>query len=100
MILPLRLLFLLIACALPVADAQDDPFAAGRGEFMAARAAVAALPTEPVGGDPPALRQHPLYPYLVAARISRQLGLTMPAGSVAADNELPIDDAIAAFLAQ
>ena len=37
------------------------------------------LPTEPAGGDSADLRQYPLYPYLVAARLSRQLALALPA---------------------
>ena len=67
---------------------------------MAARAAVTTLPTEPAGGDPPTLRQYPLYSYLVAARLTRQLALALPAAGDTTLPGLPIDDAITAFLAQ
>jgi soluble lytic murein transglycosylase len=86
------------ATATPAAAA--DPYAAGRAAFISARAAVSSLPTEPADGDPAALRQYPLYPYLVAARLSRQLALALPAAAATSRSSLPIDDTIAAFLAQ
>ena len=95
---------LLCACLIVVAStagaAEEDPYAAGRAAFMSARAAVVLLPTEPAGGDPPLLRQYPLYPYLVAARLSRQLELALPAAAATGSATLPLDDEIAAFLAQ
>ena len=91
--------FLLCASAGPVC-AADDVLAAGRRTFIEAMAAVPAHPTEPAGGDPDVLRQYPLYPYLAASRLRRQLGLAASAGAVTPGKSLPIDDAIAAFLAR
>ena len=98
----LRCLLLVTCCCgafLPT-WAAEDPYAEGRALFMAARAAVTTLPTEPAGGDPPTLRQYPLYSYLVAARLTRQLALALPAAGDTTLPGLPIDDAITAFLAQ
>jgi soluble lytic murein transglycosylase len=95
-------LFGVLGCASrqPTQAAADDPHADARSAFVRARAAVATVPTEPVGGDPPELRQYPLYPYLVSARLARQLELALPAATIVGTAALPIDDAIAAFLAQ
>jgi soluble lytic murein transglycosylase len=82
------------------AHAEDDPYAAARAAFMSARAAVALLPTAPSAGDAPELRQYPLYPYLVATRLSRQLALVLPAADATGATALPLDDEIAAFLAE
>ncbi len=60
-----------------------------------------AAPFAPAGGDSEALQRYPLYPYLQAARLSRQLALIRPvAAQPGGDPRLPLDDEIAAFLAQ
>jgi soluble lytic murein transglycosylase len=91
--------FLLCAAAGQVYAADDD-FADGRRAFIEAKAVVSVRPTEPAGGDPDVLRQYPLYSYLTASRLRRQLGLTASAGAVTPGKGPPIDEAIAAFLAR
>ncbi|MGB7740202.1 MAG: transglycosylase SLT domain-containing protein [Steroidobacteraceae bacterium] len=72
-----------------------------REAFVAAMASVAAAPFAPAGGDSEALQRYPLYPYLQAARLNQQLALNRPlAAQPGADARLPLDDEVAAFLAQ
>ncbi|MBP7609313.1 MAG: lytic transglycosylase domain-containing protein [Steroidobacteraceae bacterium] len=72
-----------------------------REAFVAAMAAVTAAPFVPAGGDSEALQRYPLYSYLLAARLSGQLALIRPvAAQPGGDPRLPLDDEIAAFLAQ
>ena len=72
-----------------------------REAFVASMAAVDAAPVAPAGGDSEALQRYPLYPYLQAARLSRQLALTRPMpAQPGSDARLPLDDEIAAFLTQ
>ncbi len=68
---------------------------------MAAMATVDATPFAPAGGDSEALQRYPLYPYLQAARLNRQLATARPAAAPAGTaSKLPLDDEIAAFIAQ
>ncbi len=99
----LRLIALLLALSLfhgAAAHAQEDTEATRanvRQTFQGAMAQVAARPFAPAGGDPEALQRYVLYPYLQAARLNRQLAL-LPRQDAATG--LPLDDAIAALLAQ
>ena len=91
-----------LACALWTngATAQPDAYAGARAEFQAAWSAVATTPLEPPALESEALRSYPLYPYLQAARLDRQLALIPAAKPEAGTGELlPIDAAIDAFLA-
>ena len=72
-----------------------------REAFVASMATVEAAPFAPAGGDSEALQRYPLYPYLQAARLNRQLALTRPTpAQPGSDARIPLDDEIAAFLAQ
>ena len=72
-----------------------------REAFMAAMATVDAAPFAPAGSDSEALQRYPLYPYLQAARLSRQLATVRPVAAPAGtESKLPLDDEIAAFIAQ
>jgi soluble lytic murein transglycosylase len=72
-----------------------------REAFVASMATLEAAPFAPAGGDSEALQRYPLYPYLQAARLNRQLVLTRPiAAQPGSDARLPLDDVIAAFLSQ
>jgi soluble lytic murein transglycosylase len=72
-----------------------------RQAFLAAMATVAAAPVAPPGGDSEALQRYPLYPYLQAARLNRQLALLRPvAAQPGGDPRLPLDDEVAAYLVQ
>ena len=100
-------LIALLFFALPVPDSSaraDDESATPkhvREAFVAAMATVAADPFAPAGGDSEALQRYPLYPYLQAARLNRQLALTRPSAlQPGSDARLPVDDEIAAFLSQ
>jgi soluble lytic murein transglycosylase len=94
------LLFALLVPGAP-SRADDDTLQPVRGAFLAAMAAVDSAPFAPAGGDPEALQRYPLYPYLQAARLSRQLALVRPvAAPPGSDPRLPVDDEVAAFLAQ
>ena len=101
-----RLIALLLVTLLALgssARADDDNATLQhvREAFIAAMATVAAAPFAPAGGDSEALQLYPLYPYLQAARLNRQLGLTRPlAAQPGGDPRLPLDDEVAAFLAQ
>jgi soluble lytic murein transglycosylase len=82
------------------ARAQDEAEATRanvRQTFQSAMALVPARPFAPAGGDPEALQRYILYPYLQAARLNRQLAL-LPRQDAASG--LPLDDEIAALLAQ
>ena len=52
----------------------DDAFAEGRRLFMSAYAAAGSATGGVPSQDPEALREYPLYPYLVAARLEPRLG--------------------------
>lgn len=94
---------LLVAAAVfgPVAAlAQSDPYATARSEFIAAWSAVGAAAPEAPVADSDALRAYPLYPYLQAARLQKQLesvATLTPAPSPG--TLLPLDTAIGDFLA-
>ena len=98
-----RHLTLLLALLLPLGsparteDATDATRANVRLAFQAAMAEVSTSPFAPAGGDPEALQRYPLYPYLEAARLNRQLALLQPPTAGAA-TRLPLDDEIAALL--
>jgi soluble lytic murein transglycosylase len=93
-------LLLLVLSFGPPVGAQDSVEATRanvREAFRVALAAVQASPVAPPGGDSEALQRYPLYPYLQAARLNRQLALLAP--SPATGQSLPLDDEIAALLA-
>jgi soluble lytic murein transglycosylase len=87
---------LLAWCAL--APAQPTPTELTRQAFVSALASVESAPSAPPEGDPPALQEYVLYPYLQAARLQRQLALSAPGAAALADPRLPVDQAIASFL--
>jgi soluble lytic murein transglycosylase len=94
------LLFALFALG-SSARADDDTPPQVREAFVAAMAAVTGSPFAPTGGDSEVLQRYSLYPYLQAARLGRQLELIRPvAAQPGGDPRLPLDDDIAAFLAQ
>ena len=68
-----------------------------RQAFMNAMAAAAA-PASPAADDDRELREYPLYPYLQAARLRRQLELATPAATGTVDALLPVDREVIAFL--
>jgi soluble lytic murein transglycosylase len=84
----------------PRARADTDPYAAARAEFLAAWSTVATAPLEPPPVDSETLRTYPLYPYLQAARLERQLA-AVPVQKPDAPSAglLPLDTAIETFLA-
>ncbi len=97
-LLPLVLLLLV-----PSAHAADEQATLKhvREAFMAAMATVDAAPFAPAGGDSEALQRYPLFPYLQAARLNRQLALTRPvAAPHGIESKLMLDDEITAFFAQ
>ena len=99
----LSLLFLALFALVSLASADDEQATLKnvREAFVAALATVDATPVAPAGGDSEALQRYPLYPYLQAARLDRRLALTPPVPSAPGiDPKLPLDDEIAAFLAQ
>ena len=55
------------------AAAESDPLVDGRRQFLAAYAAVDSSAPGAAASDSDVLRAYPLYPYLVAARLQRQL---------------------------
>lgn len=87
---------LLAGCAL--ARAQPATTELARQAFVSAMASVESAPSAPPEGDPPALQEYVLYPYLQAARLQRQLALAAPGAAALADPRLPVDQAIASFL--
>jgi soluble lytic murein transglycosylase len=101
---PRLIALLLITLLAPGSSARADDDATlkhVREAFVAAMGTVAAAPSAPAGGDSEALQRYPLYPYLQAARLNRQLALTRPiAAQPGSDARLPLDDEIAAFLSQ
>jgi soluble lytic murein transglycosylase len=91
---------LLVAGATTEVAAQADPYAESRPQFLAAWASVATVPLGPAPADSDALRSYPLYPYLQAARLSRQLAAATVAKPGTPSPELqPLDTAIETFLA-
>ncbi len=56
------------------AAADSDPLADGRRQFSAAYAAAGSAAPGAAATDSEVLRAYPLYPYLVAARLQKQLG--------------------------
>ena len=103
-IAPRFIALLLITLLAPGSSARADDDATlkhVREAFVAAMAAVDAAPFAPAGGDSEALQRYPLYAYLQAARLNRQLALLPPiATQPGSDPRLPLDDEIAAFLSQ
>src|SRR5580765_2334381 len=89
-----------LACVTPPAHAEVDTYAGARTEFMTAWSAIIIAPpaAEPV--DSEKLRAYPLYPYLQAARLEKQLPAvpTLKPGAPAA-GLLPLDGTIETFLA-
>ncbi len=67
------LLACLLACAPPGAWAEVDAYAGARAEFMTAWSEIDAATFPPAAADSEALRSYPLYPYLQAARLEKQL---------------------------
>ncbi len=97
------LLFLALLALLSNAHADDEQATLKhvREAFMAAMATVDATPFAPAGGDSEALQRYPLFPYLQAARLHRQLALARPVAAPAGtESKLALDDEIAAFIAQ
>ncbi len=97
--LAVLLLVMLMLLGTP-ARAQADTEATRanvRQTFQSAMALVPARPFAPAEGDPEALQRYVLYPYLQVARLNRQLAL-LPRQDAAPG--LPLDDEIAALLAQ
>jgi hypothetical protein len=96
------LLFTLLALGSSArADDDNATLKHVREAFVAGMANVAAAPFAPAGGDSEALQRYPLYPYLQAARLNRQLALMRTlAAQPGGDPRLPLDDEVAAFLAQ
>ena len=94
------LLACFLACATPRARAEVDAYAGARAEFMAAWAAVDAAPPAAAPVDSEALRSYPLYPYLQAARLEKQLSaVSAPKAGTPAIGLLPLDETIDTFLA-
>jgi soluble lytic murein transglycosylase len=83
-------------CALALAQPATTELA--RQAFVSAMTSIEAASSAPPEGDPPALREYVLYPYLQAARLQRQLALATPGAAALADPRLPVDQAIASFL--
>ena len=97
---PTASLLVVLLLLSPFARAQDEAArAAVRPAFVDAMASVYASPIAPPGGDPEALQRYPLYPYLQAARLDRQLALANSTATEAGDARLALDRDIAAFLA-
>jgi soluble lytic murein transglycosylase len=97
------LLFLALLALVSGAHADDEQATLKhvREAFMASMATVEVTPFAPAGGDSEALQRYPLFPYLQAARLNRQLALARPvAAPPGAESKLPLDDEIAAFIAQ
>jgi soluble lytic murein transglycosylase len=76
-------------------DGRED---AVRQAFMNAMAAAAVAPASSAAADDGELRAYPLYPYLQAARLRRQLELATPAATGTVDALLPVDQQVIAFL--
>lgn len=92
----LTLAILVVSVCVPAADAAQDEYSRAREQFIQAYAAAdsrTATSQPMVAADSEALRKYPLYPYLQAARIRRDL-LTAVAPDTRADT------AAIAFLAQ
>jgi soluble lytic murein transglycosylase len=91
---------LLLLLGVGTTRAQSDTYAGARAEFLAAWSSVATAPVEPPPVDSEALRTYPLYPYLQAARLERQLAMLPTPGKDAASGTVgPVDQAIDTFLA-
>jgi len=75
---------LLVSAALSAAapDADGDPYADARRDFLAAYGPASALLPDIPAPDSAALRAYPLYPYLQAARLKRDLRLAPDAAAV------------------
>jgi soluble lytic murein transglycosylase len=94
------LLACLLGCAPPGAWAEVDAYAGARAEFMTAWSEIDAATFPPAAADSEALRSYPLYPYLQAARLEKQLGLVpTPKSGAPANGLLPLDETIDTFLA-
>lgn len=76
-LIPAKLLLVPVAllCAVGLTRAEGDPYADGRRDFQAAYALANAMLPEPQAQDSAALRAYPLYSYLQAARLKRELRL-------------------------
>ena len=79
-LIPAKLFKLLLVpaalfCAAGLTRAEGDAYADGRHDFLAAYGIANAMLPEPQTADSAALRAYPLYPYLQAARLKRDLRL-------------------------
>ncbi|WP_084182881.1 lytic transglycosylase domain-containing protein [Nevskia soli] len=79
-----------LLCAALLARADDDAYAAARQEFLRAYTPASAMLPEGPAQDSAALQAYPLYPYLEAARLRRDLRL--------APDPNAVDVRIAAFI--
>ncbi|MDB5976980.1 MAG: soluble lytic murein transglycosylase [Nevskia sp.] len=79
-----------LLCAALLARADDDAYAAARQEFLRAYTPASAMLPEGPAQDSAALQAYPLYPYLAAARLRRDLRL--------APDPNAVDVRIAAFI--
>jgi soluble lytic murein transglycosylase len=82
----------------PAVAQVTDPLAAVRPQFIQAYSAASMSAGALADSDSEALRAYPLYPYLQAARLQRQLEQETATRVVSAGPSLPVDDEIAAFL--
>jgi soluble lytic murein transglycosylase len=89
---PTAAALLLLPAALLLAagplQAQDDPYAGARQEFQRAYSTAAALLAEAPVRDSAMLRAYPLYPYLEAVRLQRDLHLASDAAAGAVDQRI------------
>jgi soluble lytic murein transglycosylase len=80
--------------------AERDAYAEGRAQFLSAWSTLETAPLEPAPADGEALRTYPLYPYLQAARLERQLALVpVPKPDTPVAGVLALDSLIETFLA-
>jgi soluble lytic murein transglycosylase len=109
-----RLALLGLLAATSHVSAQADPYADARQQFMTAWSVLSAAPASAPGSKPEstpattapdseALRTYPLYPYLRAARLQKQLAdlpsVATDPGATDTPALLPLDASVEAFLA-
>jgi soluble lytic murein transglycosylase len=97
----MALLLLLVLAVLRPAGAGDagpDPLADGRRQFLAAYEEARTAPLGVVPADSAALRDYPLYPYLLAARLERRIDDPMAASSIRAFLDSQLDQPVARSL--
>ena len=94
------IMFCCLAFLATDAGAEGDAYAEARAQFQSAWSTVETAPLEPPPADSDALRTYPLYPYLQAARLERQLTLVpAPKPDAPVAGLLPLDSSIETFLA-